>query len=194
MSASLPNTEGFVSVIEASRLLGLSESQTRRYARHMPVIDRHEAGTVTGVKVLLVRLDSLSKLAGKTLQKEEVTVYDGHAMNPDDRHNQVSDGHMNLGQNRELLDQVRNENTRMQEEIAFLRSALEREQQNTARALDQLAEAENRSKVIMGAMATGRIPASLTAGATQDAPTAKDEQEAVSKADNRPWWQFWGRG
>jgi hypothetical protein len=74
----------------------------------------------------------------------------------------------------------------LQGEIAFLRESLQREQE-TARALvSQIAEAENRSKVLLAATATGRIAPLEGLGDTE----TNGKTDGVEQSPRR-WWQVW---
>jgi hypothetical protein len=202
--------EGFVTIAEASRRLGVDPRQVRRYVEKLPDSDKcpDTDRTRNGQPSTRVRFSALANLRGKgvsssnnsdidrTLDKETVLTETGQKEETD----RTLTGHLNDALRRAEVAEARA--ALLESETNFLRSALEREQQNTARALDQLQEAENRSKIIMGAMATGQISPKIAQGIDSDASTAKDEQEAVLKSENRPaeglylhkWWQFWGKG
>jgi transcriptional regulator with XRE-family HTH domain len=107
-----------------------------------------------------------------------------------------------LTQNEGILKEVRARLADKEGEIAFLREALNKSQEVAAAALSRAEESDRRAAIMIAATATGQISGFSGTGGSETNATAKDEQEAVSKVDNRPaeganlrkWWQFWGKG
>jgi hypothetical protein len=186
---------GFVTIAEAARALGIGERRAYRLSDRLEVSDvsMSDSGKKT------VNIKSLSKLIENPVKSvksdkqpsDSKRVSDTSKVSMSDSAESVSKGSQD-----DLVEQLRSEN-------AFLRSALEREQQNTARALDQLQEAENRSKTILGAIATGRIDASATGQISPNLTTGSPETNATGRDDTLPtqneeepasarrWWQIW---
>jgi hypothetical protein len=186
--------DGFVTVSEAARALGISDRQALRYAGRLSDADRRASETGP----TRVRLEALRALRGERQNarspREEVhgtsdAMSDAGptSVRPGPTHD---GGHASDAASNALVEQLKGE-------VAFLRAALEREQETARAALAELHEERQRAAVLITAAATGRLVAPEMAGAnarrspadvTGDgnaAAAASDQGGQVSDQDRR---------
>ena len=152
---SLSDVDGFVSIAEAARRLGISERQARRDARRLPDSDRRDAGQTpdrAGHRApVRVRLAALAALRGQSVTPDTSAAGAGHE--PDTGAGRSPDGRD------ELIEQLRGE-------VGRTNAALERSQNALSQALDVIATTQQR--VTMLELQAGRLiealPGSLTQG------------------------------
>jgi ParB-like chromosome segregation protein Spo0J len=172
----------WLTIAQAARRLGVSDRTGRRYAARLADSDRQQADSGP-VRVRLSALAAALKASPASGNPDTlaVPVADSLADNAGTGGGQMADSR--------LFEQ-------MQADIAFLRSALEREQGNTQAAnqatqdaLARLAESEKRSQVLIAAAAQGRLNAPV-GDEFSDTPTRAAEGEATAaKAEhNKGWW------
>ena len=139
----------WVTVPEAARRLGIDARQVRRYADRLGHSDRTEDRTRTraGRPVLMVRLAAVAALREGKAPPEPGVVEDIRTGQDKDR--------TKTGQDDVLLSELRGRLADKDAEIVYLRAALEREQANTAAALQQLRDADTRLAAVLAG--TGRL-------------------------------------
>ena len=196
----MPESE-FVTISRASILLEAPERTVRRVAAKLADTDRQLADK--GAR--LVRLSALALQMGKPLPVDEVAdTHGGLADTGNQNGRQLADTSEGLADTKEsvadsgghsesaLVDQLRQEN-------AFLRSALEKEQANSAAALALARESEQRAAqaLLIAGRATGQI---ASAGySSGDSSPVQGAGEGIVPSDTveaqkRPFWAFWKRG
>lgn len=177
----------FVPVAEAVRRLGISDRQVRRYATRLPAEDKQEHRTG-----LRVRYGALVALRG-TDEAEQASGSDrpGQAKPTP----MAGPGGANEA-NGALIEHL-------QDEVAYLREALAREQENVRSARFEIAEERKRADLLIAAMATGRVLIPAGGQLADDADTgteigvgqagpmatpseAKPTPEAPAVPQNRP--------
>ncbi len=181
--------DDWVTVAEAARRLGIGERRAYRLASGLSDTDRR----LSDNRRTLVRQSALSAAAGIAPMEAE------QPPGVSDTVGQVSDkAPPSVGQvsDTALVEQLRSE-------VAYLRGALEREQENTRAALAQLADSDARLASVLAA--TGRVQLSEAPDATGTEASPNWSTPAGNGAETveaprpgeasklRPWWRWWGK-
>lgn len=193
--------ERFVTVAEAAALLGLSERQVRRYAGRLAPDDRREPDIMTGsgrTQAGRLRLSAIEEQAGRSrsdARQEPDTGRTHDRQGPDAPEDDSGEDWRARALVAEALA------GRTQEEVAYLRAALEREQATAAALVAQLRDADARLALV--AASSGRLqigpqePESGQGGqsAVRDGGGGSTGRVEASGAPRASWWaRLWGKG
>jgi transposase-like protein len=190
-----------VTIAEAARALGVDPRQVRRWLDQLDPKDKGQDTQKThkGQPLALVRLSALETLKKGNSPHETIKGQRTGQSNGKQRTSSDSPLESPLHLRDTQVPILREIITKQEGEIAFLREALNKSQEVAAAALSRAEESDRRAAIMIAATATGqisgfspRIDTSFSGtGGSETNATAKDEQEAASKVNTRPWWQFW---
>lgn len=173
----------WVTATQAVALLQVSERSVRRFARLLPDTARRKR---QGVPVEF-RLSALSELMGREESTGEAPGAQEQAQAGEDRRapDTKSPAPDTAGQG-ELIEQLRSE-------VAFLRSALEREQLTTQALASRLEDSDKRLAAVLAGTGRLRIEPPGLASDSQSEDSGPGKGITPPDPEGRPWWQFWRR-
>lgn len=187
------NEEGFVTVAECARHLGISDRQALRYVRRVSDTDLKESD----VGPTRVRLSAVVALRNERQSVRHTPV----EMSDTGPTHDGQESDVPPKASSDLVEQLQARLKDKEAENARLWAALEREQETARAALRELNEERQRGMIMLAATSAGKIgpqetpqTAESTGMVSPDISAGQVQQEVKAEAKPaRRWWQF-GRG